>query len=459
METPADLPLVFTATDNQLPPRLTQRISTSDRPSLGVMAMTDLQPRQGKEVSSYVPLCPDLLPYHVPPDAQLPVGGRLKHFLAEWQKITSDQWVLKVIEHGFILTFKGKAPPLSEEPRPVKLPKNWEKRQALLQAVEDLKTKAAVKISPYPEKALFSHLFVVSKKSGGWRPIIDLSVLNKFLRVPHFKMETVQSIRSQLQIGEFVVTLDLKDAYFHVPIQERFQKYLKFCVLGIVYQFVALCFGLASAPRAFTMVMRAVVKFVRVLGMLLHAYLDDWLLRNRCPLVLMDQLRQLLVLLERLGILVNFPKADLNPRQIFVFLGVKFNLVKGLVFPTQEAMQKLKVWLEFFRTMKEVPARALLSFLGLLNHMGDLVPLGRLNTRPLQWYLKCFYRPHVDNLYKIVPLRPAFFQCLQFWDCEENLTKGSPLHLPQEICQCSRMPVNKVGELSATESLQQIDGV
>ena len=365
------------------------------------------------------------------PSSVLPVGGRLKHYAAEWQEITSDPWVLEVISQGLALTFKGKLPCLSVDPKPVRLPGNLQKRQALLNAVQELQEKQAVERCQVVEPAFFAHLFVVPKKSGGWRPVIDLSLLNKFLAVPHFKMETVQSIRAQLQQGEYVVLLDLQDAYFHIPIRQKFQKFLKFCLMGIVYKFLALCFGLATAPRVFTMVMRSVVKFVRKLGMMLHAYLDDWLLRNRSPEVLRAQLKKLLDLLDRLGILVNFSKSHLTPRQIFVFLGVKFDLVRALVFPTVEALSKVKVWIEYFHTVTDVPARALLSFLGLLNHLGDLVPLGRLNVRPLQWYLKCFYRPHVDHLYKKIPLRVAFFKCLQFWKNQESLLVGSPLHPPQ----------------------------
>ncbi len=33
----------------------------------------------------------------------IPVGGRLKYFLQEWEKITDDQWVLSTIQHGLKL--------------------------------------------------------------------------------------------------------------------------------------------------------------------------------------------------------------------------------------------------------------------------------------------------------------------------------------------------------------------
>jgi hypothetical protein len=44
-----------------------------------------------------------------------------------------------------------------------------------------------------------SHIFLVPKKSGEWQLIIDLSHLNRFLRVPQFKMETTQSVATAIQ--------------------------------------------------------------------------------------------------------------------------------------------------------------------------------------------------------------------------------------------------------------------
>jgi hypothetical protein len=44
----------------------------------------------------------------------------------------------------------------------------------------------------------YSRLFIVPKKRGGMRPVIDLSILNTYLDVPHFKMETNRSIRAKI---------------------------------------------------------------------------------------------------------------------------------------------------------------------------------------------------------------------------------------------------------------------
>ena len=49
------------------------------------------------------------------------------------------------------------------------------------------------------------------------RPVIVLSVLNQHLMVPHLKMETNRSIRGSIPLGMWTTSLDLTDAYFHIP--------------------------------------------------------------------------------------------------------------------------------------------------------------------------------------------------------------------------------------------------
>ena len=55
-------------------------------------------------------------------------------------------------------------------------------------------------------------------------------------------METPETIRTSLQQGEWVTSMDFKDAYFYIPIQEQSRKYLRFHVQGQTYQFKALPF-------------------------------------------------------------------------------------------------------------------------------------------------------------------------------------------------------------------------
>ena len=80
--------------------------------------------------------------------------------------------------------------------------------------------------------------------------------LNTFLHVEKFKMETPESIRTSLIPGEWVSSIDLSDAYLHIPIHPNSRKYLRFCYKAQVFQFTSLPFGLATAPQVFTMIVK-----------------------------------------------------------------------------------------------------------------------------------------------------------------------------------------------------------
>ena len=69
-------------------------------------------------------------------------------------------------------------------------------------------------------------------------------------------METPGTIRISLQRGEWVTSLDFSDAYFHIPIHTRSQKYLGFHFQNQSYQFRALPFSLSTAPMEFTCVVK-----------------------------------------------------------------------------------------------------------------------------------------------------------------------------------------------------------
>ena len=101
-------------------------------------------------------------------------------------------------------------------------------RYVLSHEVEDLLLKGAIK---------------PTKEDGGWCPVINLQRLNRYISTPHFKMESIASLKDVIQKGDFMGKLD---TYLSVPIAKRHQK---FTWESQPYQFESLPFGLASAPR------------------------------------------------------------------------------------------------------------------------------------------------------------------------------------------------------------------
>ena len=66
----------------------------------------------------------------------------------------------------------------------------------------------------YSQKDQFrSNIFIVKKKGGGNRPVINLKKLNQYVPFLHFKMERLQSLMTPKQKIEYMYKLDLKDAY------------------------------------------------------------------------------------------------------------------------------------------------------------------------------------------------------------------------------------------------------
>ena len=174
-----------------------------------------------------------------------PVGARLKMFANRWAQLGAHPMIVAKLRYGIALDWKQGPPPVSLKPAVISGYVDKEKMDLLMESVDQMLVKGAIQTVKdaklYP--GFYSRLFLVPKPGNKWRPVIDLSALNKFVRIPHFKMETSFSIRSSLRQGEWVTSVDLTDAYFHLPIKRKFQKFFRFHVRGITYQFLAMPFG------------------------------------------------------------------------------------------------------------------------------------------------------------------------------------------------------------------------
>ena len=276
----------------------------------------------------------------------------------------------------------------------------------------------------------YSILFVVPKASGGWRPVIDLSALNRFLAIPTFSMETPEQIRLSMPKSAWVVSIDLKDAYFHVPMRRSIRKYLRFSFRGRVWQFRALPFGLSTAPWIFTMCVRELQSLALRQGISLYQYLDDWLIRHQCPQALLRQAQWVIDLASRMGFIINPRKSALYPQQEFVFLGYQFQTISASVCPTEARISKLFAVLDSFLEGPPQPASQWQSLLGLLAATEKLVPLGRLHMRRIQFHLKSCWSQALDNPNRPIPLSQLVREDLIWWRTPANVTPGLPFRLP-----------------------------
>ena len=146
-----------------------------------------------------------------------PVGGRLS-FRRDWLTNKCSANVLHIITNGYVLPFISK-PNLVRAPRIRSGYKTLQKGQALASCIQSLLSKNAIeRVENVKSLGFYSRLFLVPKPHQRWRLVIDLSRLNTSLLVERFKLETPESIRTSLIPVEWVSSIDLSDAYLHIPI-------------------------------------------------------------------------------------------------------------------------------------------------------------------------------------------------------------------------------------------------
>ena len=224
----------------------------------------------------------------------------------------------------------------------------------------------------------------MEKESSGWRLVIDLSHLNEFVHLTRFKMETVASVLLSVREGDFLASLDLKDAYFQIPIYPFSRKLLSFTSEGTVYQFRALCFGLSTAPQVFTRVFAALSAWAHSHGIRLLRYLDGWLILASSEREAKQAVQSLLSLCCTLGIVINEKKSDLLPSQTAKYLGMTIDTEAGKVFPSLAQFKKFLTVAENFCAMDAPPAKLWQVVLGHLASLERLVPHSCLRVRSLQ---------------------------------------------------------------------------
>ena len=335
--------------------------------------------------------------------SNLPVGARLQNYWPTWLDLGAGPKVVQILKEGYTLPFWIQ-PKLTRSPTVISCYVNPHMNLYLLEALHQLIDKNAVElVQNQTSLEFFNRLFLVPNPNNKRRPILDLSKLNLFLKAEKFKMEIPETIKTSLQPGEWVTSIDFKDAYFHIPIQEQSRKYLRFHVQDQTYQFKALPFGLSTAPLEFTVVAKEVKLMAIHKGIRIHQYLDDWLVRARSHQVCLQHTQDLLKICQELGWLVNLEKSELEPKQIFDFLGYQFNLRAGRVRPTPDHWQNLQDKILEILSLPACAVRQFMSLIGLLTATEKQVHLGRLHMRPIQWHLKNNWRVP-ESLEKVIPI-------------------------------------------------------
>ena len=334
---------------------------------------------------------------------------------------------MEALRVGYRIPF-DRSPPLSE--RPLSLPAyspHSIRGVALNQELQDLLRKGAVEPAPQ-SPGFYSRLFLVKKASGSWRPIIDLSILNDYITSSRFHMETPRSVLNSIRPGDWMISLDLQDAYLQVPVHHDSRRFLRFVVDGKPFQFRVLCFGLTTAPKVFTRIMAPVSAILHRHGVRMLRYLDDWLILASSKIACLQSRDRLLSVCTELGIQVNLTKSSLVPSQSIVYLGMEIHSLPFIARPTPARANNLIRLIEEFLSTPSPPACLWRRLLGHLSSLILLVSGGMIRMRLLQLCLKGHW-DFLDDQFQ-VSWSPLCREDLLWWSSQVQLREGVSLSLP-----------------------------
>ncbi|XP_068742268.1 uncharacterized protein [Montipora capricornis] len=145
-------------------------------------------------------------------------------------------------------------------------------------------------------------------------------------------MENIGSAINYVSLGDYMVSLDLKDAYFSVPIHPLDRKLLRFFWKGQRFEFTCLPFGYSLAPRVFTKILKPFAAIWRSKGIRISIYIDDILIIASSVKQAATLLAVIRNSLESLGFLVNIEKSHVTLTTRITYLGFEIDSVAMKLF-------------------------------------------------------------------------------------------------------------------------------
>ena len=308
------------------------------------------------------------------------MGGRVRMFVSQWYKLTKDPKIINMIKGCSIDVQQD-----IDQTRPMQpLHFSAEETAQIDEHISELFRKNAIKEFEHEKGEFISNIFLCPKKDGGARVILNLKKFNLNLEKISFRMETLETIIQLVTENCWMTKIDLSDAYLTLGVKLEHQKYLRFFWKGRLLGYIVIPFGLRSAPRLFTKVLKVIVAHLRSLGFIVTFYLDDgWQKGDTYDECLLN-CETTYNLLIKCGFIPNDKKSQLIPSQKIEILGHIIDSVNMCLTLPDTKTKKVVEMCEHLLSLKACRIRHLAKVIGTLISCTKVCILGQTHYRSLE---------------------------------------------------------------------------
>lgn len=307
-------------------------------------------------------------------------AGQISEHINQWQKLTSDRRILNIVK-GDSIDFES-SPPVKHFSKNAKF--SMEEDKFIKSEITKLLNKRVIVETHHETNEYVSPIFTVRKSDGGIRLILNLKSLNKSVAYHHFKMASIKSVLFMISKDCYMASIDLKDAYYSVPIKEEFQKYLKFSYDDTLYKFTCFPNGLAPCPRKFTKLTKVPMSQLRLSGCPIEGYIDDFITNATSKEACNSNIDKIITMFDSLGFVVNPEKSKLESAQEIVFLGFVINSKIMKVSLTPQRTKQLNQLVSQLLTISNPSIRFLAKVIGTIISCLQAAKFGLLHYRNLE---------------------------------------------------------------------------
>lgn len=302
--------------------------------------------------------------------------------MENWREITSDPQILDIVQHCHI-EFADEFD--ETEISDMSCGKFSETESLVIQnEISKLLLMKVITEVEHVDGEVISPIFIVPKKNGEYRMIHNLKKLNEKISYFHFKMDTFESVIKLIKQNDFMASVDLRHAYYSVPIAEEHRKYLRFSWQNKLYEYTSLPNGICCAPRLYTKLMKPVYATLRKNGHTNAGYIDDSLLAADSYETCECNVKDTVALMTHLGFVIHEGKSVLIPTTKILFLGNWIDSVSMTVTLPIEKVHSIVLECRKLYNSRQVSIRYVAKVLGLMVSSFSAVEFGPLFYRNVE---------------------------------------------------------------------------